>query len=64
MEDYEEVRASIRVPREEVKNVAAKIITSILPIDDILIDEMPIDDIIRVIFEEKMDKGAQVLSKR
>lgn len=53
VEDYQEVRASIRVPREEVKGIAAKIISSDLPIDDILIDEMPIDDIIRVIFEAK-----------
>ncbi|MES2470819.1 MAG: ATP-binding cassette domain-containing protein [Patescibacteria group bacterium] len=53
VEEYQDVRASIRVPREQVKAIAAQIITSNLPIDDILIDEMPIDDIIRVIFEEK-----------
>lgn len=53
VEDYEEIRASIRVPREEVKTIASKLIASDLPIDDILIDEMPIDDIIRVIFEAK-----------
>lgn len=56
IEDYEGISASIRVPREEVKNIASKIISSDLPIDDILIDEMPIDDIIRVIFDEK-NKG-------
>lgn len=53
LEKYEGVRATIRVPRCDAKDVAAKIITSSLPIDDILIDEMPIDDIIRVIFEAK-----------
>ena len=53
VEEYEGVRASIRVPRASVKEVASKIISSNLPIDDILIDEMSIDDIIRVIFEAK-----------
>lgn len=53
VEDYQEIRASIRVPREKVKEVAAQLISSNLPIDDILIDEMPIDDIIRAIFQDK-----------
>lgn len=53
VEDYQEIRASIRVPRELVKKIASEIISSELPIDDILIDEMPIDEIIRVIFQEK-----------
>jgi ABC-2 type transport system ATP-binding protein len=53
VEDYQEIRASIRVPREKVKEVAARLISSSLPIDDILIDEMPIDDIIRAIFQDK-----------
>lgn len=53
VEEYEGVKASIRVPRDQVKKVAASIITSSLPIDDILIDEMPIDDIIREIFENR-----------
>ncbi len=52
VEDYQGVRAAIRVPREAVKQVAANIIGSALPIDDILIDEMPIDDIIRSIFSK------------
>lgn len=51
VEDYQDIRASIRVPRERVKAAAAGIITSDMPIEDILIDEMPIDDIIREIFE-------------
>lgn len=53
VENYEGVRASIRVPRGQVKEVAGRIIASELPIDDIIIDEMPVDDIIRVIFEAK-----------
>jgi len=51
VEEYEGIRASIRVPRESVKSIASKIISSDLPVDDILIDEVPIDDIIRSIFE-------------
>lgn len=53
VEDYQQIQASIIVPREEVKRVATAIMSSSLPIEDIIIDEMPIDDIIRVIFEEK-----------
>jgi ABC-2 type transport system ATP-binding protein len=53
VEDYQDVSASVRVPRERVKQIAARMISADLPIDDILIDEMPIDDIIRVIFEGK-----------
>lgn len=53
MEEYQDISASIRVPREKVKEVAAKLISSNLPVDDILIDEMPIDDIIRAIFQDK-----------
>ncbi len=53
IEDYQEVKADIKVARENVKTVAAKIMSSPLPIDDILIDEMPIDDIIIKIFQEK-----------
>lgn len=51
IEDYQGIRASIRVPREHVKIAAADIIASDMPIEDILIDEMPIDDIVREIFE-------------
>jgi ABC-2 type transport system ATP-binding protein len=53
VEDYQERRASILVPRGEVKTRAAAIASSDLPIEDISIDEMPIDDIIRSIFENK-----------
>lgn len=56
VEEYQGVSASIRVSRANVKSIASKIITSNLPIDDILIDEMPIDDIIRVIFQEKQNE--------
>jgi hypothetical protein len=53
IEDFQEFRASIRVAREDAKDVAARIISSDLPIGDILIEEIPIDDIIRIIFENK-----------
>lgn len=53
IEAYEGVRAAIRVPREDIKSVATKLMASPLPIEDILIEEMPIDDIIRVIFQSK-----------
>lgn len=53
VEEYQDVKASIRVPRGQVKVVAAKLFSSDLPIDDVSIDEMPIDDIIRAIFENK-----------
>jgi ABC-2 type transport system ATP-binding protein len=53
VEEYDDVAASIRVPREKVKEIAAKLIASDLPIDDIIIEEVPVDDIIRAIFEGK-----------
>ncbi len=40
----------IKVPRHKAKNVAARILSSDLPVDDILIDEVDIDEIIRKIF--------------
>lgn len=55
VEEYQGVRVSIRVLRAQVKSIAAALIASPLPIDDIVIDEMPIDDIIRIIFEEKQE---------
>lgn len=50
VEEYQGVRATILVPRKDVKDVAARLMASDLPIDDVGIDEMPIDDIIRAIF--------------
>ncbi len=55
VEDFQDIRASIRVPRDNVKSIAAKIISSNLPVEDILIDEMPIDEIIRIIFQSKSE---------
>lgn len=53
VEEYDDIKAAIRVPRENVKDIAAKLIASDLPIDDITIEEVPVDDIIRAIFEGK-----------
>ncbi len=43
----------IKLPRHKAKSVAAQILSSDLPVDDILIDEVDVDDIIRKIFIEK-----------
>ncbi|MBM2817588.1 MAG: transporter-like protein, type transport system ATP-binding protein [Parcubacteria group bacterium] len=40
----------IKTKREEAKNTAAAILSSNLPVDDILIDEIDVDDVIREIF--------------
>ncbi len=53
IESYEHVRIALRVPREQVRRIATEIMSSELPIDDVLIDEIPLEDIIRIIFEEK-----------
>jgi len=53
VEDYQGIRALIRVSRDKVKTVAAEIISSDLPVDDIFIEDMPISDIVRAIFEGK-----------
>ncbi len=53
VEEYDDIKAAIRVPRENVKDIAARLIASDLPIDDITIEEVPVDDIIRAIFEGK-----------
>ncbi|MEN9605066.1 MAG: hypothetical protein RJB39_751 [Candidatus Parcubacteria bacterium] len=52
VEDYQEYSALIRVPRADVKNVAVRLMSSDLPLEDVLIEEMPIDDVIRVMFED------------
>ncbi|OGI27206.1 MAG: hypothetical protein A2359_00960 [Candidatus Moranbacteria bacterium RIFOXYB1_FULL_43_19] len=41
---------TLRVPREYAKDVARDILSSDLPVDDILIDEVEISDVVRKIF--------------
>lgn len=48
--NFSPLSATIKVSREEVKDVARKILASKLPVDDIIIDEVDIDDVIRQIF--------------
>jgi ABC-2 type transport system ATP-binding protein len=48
--DYE---AQIEVNREEVREVATKMLSSKLPIEDIAIDETDVDEVIRKIFSNK-----------
>ena len=43
----------LEVEREKVKNIAMDILSSNLPVDDIIIDEVEIDDIARQIFMEE-----------
>ncbi|MDI6778541.1 MAG: ABC transporter ATP-binding protein [Patescibacteria group bacterium] len=42
---------TLRVPREKAKDVARDILSSDLPVDDILIDEVEISDVVRKIFQ-------------
>jgi ABC-2 type transport system ATP-binding protein len=48
--DFNSYRAVIKVTRGEAKKVAVALLSSSLPVDDILIDEMDIDDVIRKVF--------------
>ena len=45
-------RAVFKIPKEKVKEVAVKIMSK-MPVDDILINEVGIDEIVRKIFQEK-----------
>lgn len=49
---YEPFRVEFKVSRENVKDLAKDILSSDLPVDDILIDEMDVDTIIRNIFSQ------------
>lgn len=40
------------IEREKIKDIAMKILSSSLPVDDIIIDEVEIDDIVRKIFSK------------
>ncbi len=50
IEEFTPHASIIKIPREHVKNIASKILSSNLPVDDILIDEVEADDIVRQIF--------------
>jgi ABC-2 type transport system ATP-binding protein len=48
---FDPQHAVVHVPRAEAKNRAARLLSSELPVDDILIDEEGIDDVIRKVFQ-------------
>ena len=50
-------KAVLRIPRDQVKSSASKILSSNLPVDDILINEMEINDVIRIIFSKKSSEA-------
>jgi len=52
IQKYNQYAVSIEVNREEVKKVATAILSSDLPVDDIMIDEVDIDEVIRKIFKK------------
>ncbi len=51
-------KAVLRIPRDRVKETASAILSSNLPVDDILINELEIDDVIRVIFSNSSSASA------
>jgi ABC-2 type transport system ATP-binding protein len=51
--EYSQYKVTLKIPRDQVKEIASQILTSHLPVDDILIDEPEVDDIIRKIFGER-----------
>jgi len=51
--EFEQYKVSIKVYRNQVKNVASEILHSSFPVDDILIDEVEIQEVIRKIFYKK-----------
>lgn len=53
VENYSPHAVTIKIPRNSSKEAAAKIISSNLPVDDILIDEIDIDEVVREIFSNK-----------
>lgn len=51
--EFDSYAAVIRVKRDEATSAAARLLSAGLPIDDLLIDEIDIDEIIRQIFSDK-----------
>ncbi|MFA6106725.1 MAG: ATP-binding cassette domain-containing protein [Patescibacteria group bacterium] len=49
---YEPFAVTLKVDREMVKDAARKILASGLPVDDIMIDEVDVDDVIRRMFND------------
>lgn len=51
VQEFTTYSAAIRVPRAEAKRAAAALLSSSIPVDDILIDEVDADDVVRTIFK-------------
>jgi ABC-2 type transport system ATP-binding protein len=52
LQEYSPERALLRVPKDQVKKVAVDLMTK-FPVDDILINEMEIEEVVRNIFSKK-----------
>lgn len=50
--EFGQYKVAFKIPRDNVKTVASEILASSLPVDDILIDEVDVDDVIRKIFQK------------
>lgn len=50
--EFDPYKVIFKIPRDQVKNIASQILSSTLPVDDILIDETDVDDVIRKIFQK------------
>jgi ABC-2 type transport system ATP-binding protein len=55
IESMDGVKATLRVPRGEATEVAARLLTSV-KLDDVLIEEPPVEDIIRQVFAESKER--------
>lgn len=61
IESLDGVKATLRVPRGEATEVAARLLTTI-KLDDVLIEEPPVEDIIRQVFAESKQRQDSVSS--
>lgn len=52
LSEFSPYRIVLKVNRDQAKNVASAILSSGLPVDDILIDETDVDEVVRKIFRE------------
>ena len=50
---FDRFKTVLKIDRDKIKNTATAILSSNLPIDDILIDEDDLDSVIRKIFQNK-----------
>lgn len=53
IESFDPFAVTLRAPRDEATTIAARLLNAGLPVDDILIDEVEVDEIIRKVFEKR-----------